>query len=196
MDKFLFLTKLSSAFYMFVHILILDAHFSLGFWDTTVYWFASCPSVCFFSVSFVSSSSSSFRSINVSEPQGSSHFTLILSLFCNLFQTCGFNNTYKLSILFPDQVFLKIWADSLWIWCQQQKDGKEDVIVEEWTTFAASGLCLSLTALSHHSYTCPPHSGRLYEYSSEPLQRLFLSISCSLSSTTTNPYLGLSGHFH
>lgn len=124
MDKFLFLTKLSSAFYMFVHILILDAHFSLGFWDTTVYWFASCPSVCFFSVSFVSSSSSSFRSINVSEPQGSSHFTLILSLFCNLFQTCGFNNTYKLSILFPDQVFLKIWADSLWIWWPATKRWK------------------------------------------------------------------------
>ena len=104
---FLFLTRLSSTF-------ILDAHFSFGCYNTTLYWLASGPPVCFFSVSLASFSSSSCRTINITKP--SCLVTVILSLYCYLFQPHGFNNIHKLSILFPDQVFLKIWTDSMWIW--------------------------------------------------------------------------------
>ena len=195
---FLFLTRLSSTF-------ILDAHFSFGCYNTTLYWLASGPPVCFFSVSLASFSSSSCRTINITKP--SCLVTVILSLYCYLFQPHGFNNIHKLSILFPDQVFLKIWTDSMWIWWSLTTDGKEDAI-----SGRVNCIC-SIVPL----FISPNPDSSVSPISPNPvlsLEPLFTTFwlplriqfstfaktmpsrAGSLSSTTTNTYQDLSGHFH
>ena len=139
--------------------------------------------------------------------QKSSLFTLIHSLSCDLFQPHGFNNIYKLSILFPDQVFLKIWTDSIWIWWSwtNRWEGRCDKWKSELhlqhhaSVYFSQPWLISLIYLSNPVLSLSPLFTTFWlslRIQFRTFAKTMPSRAGTLSSTTTNAYLDLSGHFH